>query len=137
MLSFDFIRNQPIHSYYSHHLPRFFREVIHSGYLGRTEGLSGNSKTIYEVCGSKSEKSAPMQHYIEWTPFTLCFQSIEIGKKVFLTFDNSSTSVAQFGRAPTIQSDIGRLVVGSIPGRDLRERNFGGTQNHIRVVRVR
>ena len=25
---------------------------------------------------------------------------------------------------------IGRLVVGSIPGRDLRERNFGGAQNH-------
>ena len=27
---------------------------------------------------------------------------------------------------------IGRLVVGSIPGRDLRERNFGGAQNHIK-----
>ena len=27
---------------------------------------------------------------------------------------------------------IGRLVVGSIPGRDLRERNFGGAQNHTK-----
>ena len=27
---------------------------------------------------------------------------------------------------------IGRLVVGSIPGRDLRERNFGGAQNNTK-----
>ena len=31
-----------------------------SGYLGQTEGMAGNSKTIYEVCDSKSEKSAPL-----------------------------------------------------------------------------
>ena len=38
----------------------FFREVSPSSYLGQTEGLAGNSKPIYEVCDSKSEKSAPM-----------------------------------------------------------------------------
>ena len=31
-----------------------------SSYLEQTEGLVGNSKPIFEVCDSKSEKSAPM-----------------------------------------------------------------------------
>ena len=35
--------------------------------LGQTEGLAGNSKPIYEVCDSKSEKSAPM-YCFEGTP---------------------------------------------------------------------
>ncbi len=39
---------------------RFFNQVSHSSYLGQTEGLAGNSKRIYEVCDSKSKKSAPM-----------------------------------------------------------------------------
>ncbi len=47
--------------------PRFLREVSPSSYLGQTQGLAGNSKVIYEVCDSKSEKSAPM-YYFEGTP---------------------------------------------------------------------
>ena len=35
-----------------------------SSYLGQTEGLAGNSKPIYEVCDSKSEKSALMTETI-------------------------------------------------------------------------
>ena len=31
---------------------RFLREVSPSSYLGRTQGLAGNSKSIYEVCWS-------------------------------------------------------------------------------------
>ena len=33
---------------------------IFAGYHGQTEGLAGNSKPIYEVCDSKSDKSAHM-----------------------------------------------------------------------------
>ena len=47
----------------------FFGEVNPSSYLWQTEGLAGNSKPIYEVCDSKSEKSAPM-YCFEGTPFT-------------------------------------------------------------------
>ena len=46
---------------------RFFNEVSPSSYLGQTEGLAGDSKPIYEVCDSKSEKSAPM-YCFEGTP---------------------------------------------------------------------
>ena len=46
---------------------RFFSQVSPSSYLGRTEGLVGNSKPTYEVCDSKSEKSAPM-YCFEGTP---------------------------------------------------------------------
>ena len=52
----------------------FFGEVSPSSYLEQTEGLAGNSKLIYEVCDSQSEKSAPMYcfegtslHYSEFT----------------------------------------------------------------------
>ena len=44
----------------SHFSSRFFSKVSPSNYLGRTEGLAGNSKPTYKVCDSKSEKSAPM-----------------------------------------------------------------------------
>ena len=37
---------------------RFFIKVSHSSCIGQTEGLGENSKSIYEVCNSKSEKSA-------------------------------------------------------------------------------
>ena len=37
----------------------FLGKVSPSSYLGRTEGLAGNSKHTYEVCDSKSEKSSP------------------------------------------------------------------------------
>ena len=47
---------------------RFLFEVSHSCCLGQTEGLAGNSKHKYEVCDSKSEKSAHM-YCIEWIPF--------------------------------------------------------------------
>ena len=36
----------------------FFSEVSHSGYIRQTEDLAGNSKSLYEVCDSKSEKFA-------------------------------------------------------------------------------
>ena len=39
---------------------RFFSKVSPSRYVGQTEGLTWNSKPMYEVCDSKSEKSAPM-----------------------------------------------------------------------------
>ena len=39
-------------------LSRFFIKVSHSSCIGQTEGLGENSKSIYEVCNSKSEKSA-------------------------------------------------------------------------------
>ena len=47
---------------------KFFIEVSPSSYLGQTEGLAGNSKPIYEVCDSKSEKSASIYRF-EGTPF--------------------------------------------------------------------
>ena len=43
----------------------------HSGNLGQTQGLAGNSKPIYEVCDSKSEKSAPTYVVFRGDPFTL------------------------------------------------------------------
>ena len=46
---------------------RFFSKVSHSSYLGQTDGLVGNSKPIYEVCDSRSKKSAPM-YCFEGTP---------------------------------------------------------------------
>ena len=47
------------------------------------------------------------------------------------TYYYSSALVAQLGRAPTIQSAVVRLVMGSIHGRDLRERNtFAEAQKH-------
>ena len=49
---------QPVRA--SQREPRFFSEVSPSSYLGQTEGLVGNSNSIYEVCDSKSEKSAPI-----------------------------------------------------------------------------
>ena len=39
---------------------RFFSKVSQSCYLEGTQGLAGNSKPIYEVCDSKSDKSAHM-----------------------------------------------------------------------------
>ena len=39
---------------------RFFSKVSQSGYLEQAQGLARNSKPIYEVCDSKSEKSNPM-----------------------------------------------------------------------------
>jgi hypothetical protein len=48
-------------------LPRFFRDVSPSSYLGQTESLTGNSKPTYEDCDYKSEKSAPM-YCFEGTP---------------------------------------------------------------------
>ena len=53
------------HPYWSR--SRFFSEVSPSSYPGQTEGLAGNSKPMYEVCDSKSEKSAPMYSF-EGTP---------------------------------------------------------------------
>ena len=47
--------------------PVLVSEVSPSTYLARTEGLAGNSKPIYEVCDSKSEKSDPM-YCFEGTP---------------------------------------------------------------------
>ena len=46
---------------------RFFSEVSPSSYLGQMEGLTGNSKPLYEVGDSKNEKSAPM-YCFEGTP---------------------------------------------------------------------
>ena len=45
-------------------------QVRHSGYLGRMQGLAENSKSICEICDSKSEKSAP-QVYLQGT--SLCY----------------------------------------------------------------
>ena len=55
---------QPVRA--SQREPRFFSEVSPSSYLGQTEGLVRNSSPMYEVCDSKSEKSAPM-YYFEGT----------------------------------------------------------------------
>ena len=46
-------------------------EVSHSGYLGQKKGLMGYSKPIYEVCDSKSEKSAPYLGIHKVDSFTL------------------------------------------------------------------
>ena len=43
-----------------YYVSRFISQVSPSNYLGRTEGLAGNSKPIVEVCDSKCEKSALM-----------------------------------------------------------------------------
>jgi hypothetical protein len=51
------------------HSSRYFSKVSPSSYLGQTEGLAGNSKPIYEICDSKSEKSAPM-YCFEGTPLS-------------------------------------------------------------------
>ena len=56
---------QPVRA--SQREPRFFSEVSLSSYLGQTEGLAGNSNSIYEVGDFKSEKSAPM-YCFEVTP---------------------------------------------------------------------
>ena len=48
------------------------RLVLPATYLGQTEGLTGNLKPIYEVCDSKSEKSAPM-YCFEGTPLRYSF----------------------------------------------------------------
>ena len=50
-----------------YYVSRFISQVSPSNYFGRTEGLVGNSKPIYEVCDSKSEKSSPM-YCFEGTP---------------------------------------------------------------------
>ena len=44
--------------------PRFLREVSPSRFLGQTQGLAGNSKSIYEeFVDPKSEVSAPMYFF--------------------------------------------------------------------------
>ena len=65
-----------------HRGTRFFCEVDPSCYFGLTEGLAGNSKPIYEVCDSKSEKSAPK----------LCFKGTPLHYSAFARVDMVGTN---------------------------------------------
>ena len=49
-----------------------FIKIHKRGYsFQQMQGLAGNSKPIYEVCDSKSEKSVPM-YCLEGTPLRYC-----------------------------------------------------------------
>ena len=63
---------------------------------------------------------------------TINYHIADVAKSWFdcITFQSASPLWRNSGGRRRFRVTIGRLVVGSIPGRDLRERNFGGAQNH-------
>ena len=67
LLKLKFCANYAKGGFQTPRITRFFSEVSPSSYFGRTEGLAGNSKPIYNVCDSKSEKSSLM-YCFEGTP---------------------------------------------------------------------
>ena len=87
---------------------------------------------IYATSLYSNEKLKPEKCSVHWG------QSLNEDSFLFL-YSSNFTRYYKVAASPLWRNSggrrrfrvtIGRLVVGSIPGRDLRERNFGGAQNH-------